>query len=212
MNENILLNKIAIRLYSSKDESDLAYFYDLMNYGEFITKIITLFMTATINDDKERTRYRFEHQLVRANSIGDFSRTIDEIVTGPSAQILSSSIRDFEYKELTKRASEGDWQYESQKLLLNCFGFFGIESNKLNTKSPLRNWFQNFSHLRNKTKGHGSPKIEACSKACIELEESINLIINNFTLFKRNWCYIHRNLSGKYRISNICNKSLVLII
>lgn len=208
MNENILLNKIATRLYSSKDESDLAYFYDLMNYGEFITKIITLFMTASINDDKERTRYRFEHQLVRANSIGDFSRTIDEIVTGPSAQILSSSIRDFEYKELTKRSSEGDWQYESQKLLLKCFGFFGIESNTLNTKSPLRNWFQNFSHLRNKTKGHGSPKIEACSKACIELEESINLIINNFTLFKRNWCYIHRNLSGKYRISNICNKSL----
>lgn len=207
MTENILLNKIQIRLNSSKNESDLAYFYDLMNYGEFITKIMTLFMVSTINDDKERTKYRFEHFLVRANSIGDFSRTLDEILTGPSSQILSSSIRDFEYKELTRRTSEGEWQYDSQKHLVNCFDIFGIEYNKLNTKSPLRNWFQNFSYLRNKTKGHGSPKIESCSKACIELEKSIYLIINNFTLFKRNWCYLYRNLSGKYRISDICNKN-----
>nr|WP_315142072.1 NB-ARC domain-containing protein [uncultured Flavobacterium sp.] len=195
------------RLESSKGESDLAYFYDLMNYGEFITKIITLFMVASINDDKDRTKYRFEHNLIRANSIGDFSKTIDEILTGPSAQILTSTINDFEYKELTKKVSEGDWQFESQKLLLECIEIFGHDVNKLNSKSALRNWFQNFSYLRNKTKGHGAPKIEACSKACVKLEKSIELIINNFTLFKRNACYLYRNLSGKYRVSEISNKS-----
>lgn len=208
MKDNVILNKMSSRLESSKDESDLAYFYDLMNYGEFITKIITLFMVSSINDDKERTRYRFEYNLIRANSIGDFSKTIDEILTGPSAQILTSTINDFEYKELSKRASEGDWQFESQKLLLECIEIFGHEINKINSKSALRNWFQNFSYLRNKTKGHGAPKVESCSKACIKLEKSIDLIINNFTLFKRNWCYLYRNLSGKYRVSDISNKSI----
>lgn len=209
MRDNIMLDKIKSRLESSKDESDLAYFFDLMNYGEFITKIITLYMVSTINDDKERTRYRFEYNLIRANSIGDFSKTIDEILTGPSAQILSSNINDFEFKELTKRASEGEWQYESQKLLIECIEIFGHDVNKLNSKSALRNWFQNFSYLRNKTKGHGAPKLEACSKACIKLEKSINLIVNNFTFFERNWSYLYRNLSGKYRVSSICNKSNV---
>ncbi|MFV8367022.1 NB-ARC domain-containing protein [Flavobacterium sp. XS1P27] len=208
MKDNVILNKMSSRLESSKDESDLAYFYDLMNYGEFITKIITLFMVSSINDDKERTRYRFEYNLIRANSIGDFSKTIDEILTGPSAQILTSTINDFEYKELSKRASEGDWQFESQKLLLECIEIFGHEINKINSKSALRNWFQNFSYLRNKTKGHGAPKVESCSKACIKLEKSIDLIVNNFTLFKRNWCYLYRNLSGKYRVSDISNKSI----
>jgi hypothetical protein len=207
MSNNEILDIMHTRLESSKEESDLAYFYDLMNYGEFITKLITLFMVSTINDDKDRSRYRFEYNLVRANSIGDFSKTIDEILIGPSAQILTSIINDFEYKELTKRASEGDWQFESQKLLIECIEIFGHDINKLNSKSALRNWFQNFSYLRNKTKGHGAPKVETCTKACIKLEESLNLIILNFTLFKRNWCYLYRNLSGKYRVSNICNKS-----
>jgi NB-ARC domain len=209
MRDNVMLDKMNSRLESLKEESDLAYFYDLMNYGEFITKIITLFMVSTINDDKDRTRYRFEYNLIRANSIGDFSKNIDEILTGPSAQILTSTIIDFEYKELTKKASEGDWQFESQKLLLECIEIFGHEVNKINSKSALRNWFQNFSYLRNKTKGHGAPKVETCSRACVKLENSINLIINNFTLFQRNWCYLYRNLSGKYRVSTISNKSLV---
>lgn len=209
MIENILLDKFSARLYSSKEDSDLAYFYELMNYGELITKVISLFLVASINDDKDRTRYRFEHALIRANAIGDFSKAIDDILTGPPAQFLSSAINDFEYKELTKKATQGDWQYDCQLQMLNCLEFFGHQQNKLNSKSALRNWFQNFTCLRNKTKGHGAPKLESCSKACVELEKSIKLILNNFTLFKRNWSYLYRNLSGKYRVSVICNKSNV---
>lgn len=199
--------QMASRLESSKSDSDLAYFYDLLLYGELITKTINLFLVAAINDDNDRTRYRQEYNLVRANSIGDFSRSIDEVLTGPPAQLLASEIRDFELKELVQRASHGEWQYEAQKLLGDTLTIFNIEHNQIPAKSPLRNWFGYFVHLRNKTKGHGATTIEPCSKASPLLERSIQLIISNFTAFKRPWAYLHRNYSGKYRISYLTAKT-----
>lgn len=203
----IPFERIDNRLLSSKDDSDLAYFYDLLLYGEFLTKTISLFLLSAINEDKERTKYRHEHFLVRANAIGDFSKTIDEIVTGPSAQILTSTIRDYELRELTQRSTFGDWQYEAQKLLVESLSIFKIEHNELPIKSPLRSWFQYFTQLRNKTRGHGATRSEPCSEASPKLEESIRLIIDNFTAFKRPWAYLYKNLSGKYRVSALNGSS-----
>lgn len=192
------------RIEASKEDSDLGYFYDLLLYGELLTKTIALYLVSTINEDSERTQYRLEHSLVRANAVGDFSKAIEDIVIGPAAQQLSSAIREYELKELTQRATEGDWQYEAQELLMECLSIFGIEQqDKLPTKSPLRNWFHLFTYLRNKTKGHGAPKIDCCSQACPKLEKAINLIADNFTAFKRSWVYLHRNLNGRYRVSKI---------
>jgi len=191
------------RMISSREDSDLAYFYELLLYGEFITKVISLFLVSAINEDKERTKYRHEHFLARANGIGDFSKIIDEVVTGPSAQILSSSIRDYELKELTQRATGNDWQYDSQSLIVECLKIFKIDHNPLPSKSPLRSWFHYFTQLRNKTRGHGATRSEPSSDACPLLERSIRLIIENFTAFKRPWAYLYKNLSGKYKVSSL---------
>lgn len=195
--------KIKTRLESSKSDSDVAYFYDLLLFGEFTTKIVALYLTSAINEDSERTRYRQEYNLVRANAVGDFAKSIDDILTGPSAQLLSSTIRDYELKELTQRSSAFDWQYRAQSKLYDCFSVFNIEIDPLPMKSPLRNWFGVFSYFRNKTRGHGAPKVEHCSEAVLSLFEAISLITDNFTAFKRPWVYLHQNLNGKYRISTI---------
>ena len=202
----IFFETINNRLESSKQDSDVAYFYDLLLYGEFLTKATSLFLASTINDDKERTRYRQEYALVRANSIGDFAKAIDEIVTGPPAQLITSFIRDYELKELLQRASKGDWQYEAQHLLYACLDVFNINHDPLPIKSPLRNWFSTFAHFRNKTRGHGAPTISKCTQACVLLEKSINLIVKNFSAYKRPWAYLHQNLSGKYRVSWISSR------
>lgn len=201
MKRIIPVKRMIERIESTKGDSDLAYFYDLLLLGELLTKTITLFLVASINEDKERTKYRHEHFLVRASAIGDFSKTIDDILVGPTSQILSSNIREYEFKELTQRVTNGTWQYESLLLLDECLESFKIQRDKLNIKTPLRLWFHLFTLLRNKTKGHGATKLEPCSEVCPKLYNSISLIIDNLSLFKRPWAYFHRNLSGKYRIS-----------
>ncbi|OGU58118.1 MAG: hypothetical protein A2X64_05625 [Ignavibacteria bacterium GWF2_33_9] len=195
--------KFQERLNSSMNDSDVAYFYDLLHQGEFLTKIVTLFLVSNLNNDRERTKYKYEYKLVRANAIGDFSNIIDEIITGPPSELLNSYITDYEFKELTYRSKFNDWQYLAQAKLIDCFTAFNLSVDKIGTKSPLRNWFNIFSNFRNKTRGHGAPKVENCSKAIILLNDSIQLIINNFSAFKRPWAFLHRNLSGKYRISYI---------
>ncbi len=203
MKNFIPFERIESRLISSEQDSDIAFYYDLLLFGEFVTKIISLFLVSAINETTERVKYSHIHSLVRANAIGDFSKIIDEVVTGPSAHFLTSTIQDYELKELTQRSTLNEWQYDAQQLIIDCLDIFKIEHNNFPLKSPLRNWFQFFTHLRNKTKGHGAPRLETCSAACPKLYESIKLIVNNFTAFTRPWAYLYKNLSGKYRVSSL---------
>ncbi len=148
----IFFDKINIRVQASKNESDIAFFYDVLNSGEFLTKVIALYLVSLLNGDKGRTRYREEYSLVRANGIGDFSNTIDRILTGPPAELINSLIREDELDELVRRSSNDDWQYKVQVLLYQCYDAFSITHDKLPIKSALRNWFSAFAHFRNKTK------------------------------------------------------------
>ena len=75
----IPLEQMLRRAKASKDESDTAYFYDLMTIGEMVTKFATLFLVANIEDDVDRTRYRYEYRLVRADGIGVYADIITDI-------------------------------------------------------------------------------------------------------------------------------------
>jgi tetratricopeptide (TPR) repeat protein len=57
--------------------------------------------------------------------------------------------------------------------------------------------------LRNKTRGHGATSSLRASLGAGELHKSIDCIYRNFSLLKRSWADIHRNYSGKYRVSQI---------
>ena len=61
--------------------------------------------------------------------------------------------------------------------------------------------------MRNKTRGHRAPLGQQCAKATEQLESSIKLIKDNLALFSLEWAYLHRNLSGKYRITPFSNKA-----
>lgn len=74
------------RLRITKEDSDIAYFYDLMLFGEFILKMICSGIVAGIEDDPERHRYRIIYNLVRTDGLGDWSKAIDEVLTGTSSQ------------------------------------------------------------------------------------------------------------------------------
>ncbi len=59
------------RVDIAKSESDTTYFHDLTYFGEMLGKLAVAAVLAMIDDDRERTRYRHVHTLVRANGLGD---------------------------------------------------------------------------------------------------------------------------------------------
>ena len=77
------------------------------------------------------------------------------------------------------------------------------ECEALPAKIDGRRWVRDFATLRNKTRGHGAPSSDVLGRLCPHLEESIKHFLEHNT-FKREWAYLHRNLSGKYRITKLC--------
>ena len=198
-----ILARFETRLNSAKTESDNAFFYDLLLYGELIVKITSLFLIANLNEDKDRNRYRHLYRITRAGGIGDFSQVIMEILSGPASGNLSSAISDHELIELNNKIDPHSWQKEALYSLIDCLKLFEIDYTQPSAKTPFRVWFTLFASLRNKTKGHGAPTAEKISKACLLLEKSLSNVVNNLTLFKRPWVFLHLNLNGKYRVSAI---------
>jgi hypothetical protein len=46
-----------------------------------------------------------------------------------------------------------------------------------------------------------------CSQLCPPLESSLHLVTENFSLLNREWAYLHRNLSGKYRVTKLSDEA-----
>lgn len=195
------------RTEASKDESDSSFFYDLITLGEMVTKFTALFLVSSIEDDVERTRYRFEHKLVRADGIGDFSQTITSIATGSPADYLPATVCSTEIKQLNSKVGLSSWQNEALTTLNNVLISLGIQANAPSSKSSLKLWFENFCVLRNKTKGHGSITSEQCHRIVEDLKKSIDCIYDNLGVFKRNWAYLRQNYNGKYRVSEFGGKT-----
>lgn len=192
------------RLKRASEDSDSALFNDLLLAGEMLTKIIGAGLVAGLKKDKDRNRYRFEYQLVRADSIGGWAEVISKVTESGMAQFLCQPIRERELVELSHKGSEGSWQYSAMAQLKECARLLKVsEVQEIPRKYALKNWFFDFATIRNKTRGHGAITATQKSEAIIPLFKSLNLIIENYSLFARPWVFLYQNFSGKYRISRI---------
>ena len=204
MLSNQFIELLFKRAQRSKEESDSGYFFSLLCAGEALAKMMVLGILSAIIDDKERNRYRLEYNLVHKNGLGDWSKILDDALTGPASQYLLEEART-EQREFTQNFKQGNWQYESVFKIKETLNILNISADELPSKLDLRWWMRLFSILRNKTRGHGATKSVDASKAAIPFFQSIEIIYNNFHLFERPWAYLYRNLSGKYRVSSIGN-------
>jgi hypothetical protein len=129
------------------------------------------------------------------------------MLTGPSSQFIFDDFQ-ITQREIAQRQAEGTWQYEAVKLLHSVLGELGVEVERLGPNVALRQWFHWFSLVRNKTRGHGATLGAECARVVARLETSIIYLRDNLTLFSWEWAYLHRNLSGKYRVTPLSDTAL----
>jgi tetratricopeptide (TPR) repeat protein len=194
-----LLNQ---RVEIAKEDSDASMFLHLMYSAEQLAKLIIVGLLACVGDDSLRHRYAQEYRLVRADGIGEWSKALDEILSGPTSQFLFGEIRDFQ-KDLLEQTKEGSWQYDSVNFLNDCLKTIDPKTDRLPIKTQGRNWFTIFTRLRNKTRGHGAIGGNDFSDICVLLEKSISLQFQNLSILNLPWAYLKRNLNGKYKVSSI---------
>lgn len=192
------------RVNIAKQDSDSSLFLALMYLGEAILKTTTLGLIAGIEESGDRNRYRLLHTLVHADGLGDWAKCVDDALTGPASQLLIAPMW-LEQTELLSKNGYGTWQYESVNLIHGCVMQVIKNYEKLPFKVDARRWLNLFTLLRNKTRGHGAQLPGEYYAMCEPLESSIKLYVDNFNLFKRPWAHLHRNWSGKYRITKLTN-------
>jgi hypothetical protein len=196
------IEQVLERAEMAKSDSDFTYFFALLLAAEALAKTMVLGVLAAIADDKDRNRYRLEHQLVRADGIGEWGKAIEDALIGPASQFLLAEARE-EQAELTRLCKLGDWQYDATVELKAVLEHLDIDAEEVPVKSDMKRWLRLFATLRNKTRAHGATQPERATGAAEHLARSIGLVYTNFRLFRRGWAYLHRNLSGKYRVSAI---------
>lgn len=200
--KHVAIAQVIERVELARTESDFTHFFSLLLAAEALAKTIILGIVASIADDKDRNRYRLEHQIVRSDGLGDWGRAIEDALNGPASQFLLTDARE-EQSELTRLCKEGEWQYDATAAIKTALQLLDIESEELPVKSDFKRWFRLFATLRNKTRAHGATQPEKAAKAALYIARSIDLIYQNFCLFRRPWAYLYRNLNGKYRVSAI---------
>ena len=108
-------------------------------------------------------------------------------------------------RDLTQHAGVGDWRRDSVTAIHQASLEVGAPPTEIPTKPPLHLFFHIGATLRNRSRGHGAATTEQCRSACPHLSDALDLLANNLVLFRIPWVYLHRNLSGKYRVSPLLN-------
>ena len=202
MADHLLISRMNDRVLSDREEGDIAYYRALGLQLEYLIKILVCGVIACLNDDPNRHRYSLEYRLVRANAIGDWVDTLTMAITGPASHFFQQESRTL-IQEISQRVDKTDWRYTAVTTLRNIATNLNIDVDNLGPKVSLRQLFTIAVTLRNKTTGHGAPTATQCSQACTPMKESIDLLFTNLSIFQIPWAYLHRNLSGKYRVSSL---------
>jgi len=186
----------------ARQDSDMALFFHLMYAAEQLIKLACTGLIAALCDDVDRHKYRLSHRLVRADGLGEWYAVLDDILNGPASHCLLLEAKT-EQRELTQRCSAGEWQHEAVVQIDACLRLFNPQREGFPFKLEGKRWFLHLTELRNRTRAHGATSPTLCSQLCPPLERSIRLISDNFSLFKREYAYLHKNLSGKYRVTKL---------
>lgn len=207
----IPLSRMWDRVEITKSDSETALMFDLLYLGEMAAKMAVAGLVAGIEDDRERHRYRLEHTLVRANGIGEWSRALTDILTGPASQHLTEAASPLRV-DFTKNYSKSDdsWHRSCLEELEGVCRTLGEDHPPLAQKASLRWWFDTFAWLRNRTRGHGATKSADAARICSPLEASLRTLTDNLLVYQLPWAYLHRTLKGKFRVVSLAGDTTPL--
>ena len=206
MTKQILFKSIDERISREREEGDQTYFNALLFKLEFLIKVVAASIVSCLDEDADRNRYSLEYELVRANSLGVWVDALDSAMVGSQRHVMTHKAQNI-VRDLTEKVSSDSWKYSAVEQLRYAAEKVGVKTDNLSHKVALRSFFDLGVQIRNRTRGHGAPTITQCTQACVQLNESIDLIVQRAEIFRRQWVHLHKCLSGKYHVTSLMNET-----
>ena len=200
-----LFSRIEERVLRDREEGDSSYCTILSLQLEYLTKLTTLAALACVERDPERNRYRLEHRLIRADSVGEWTTVLQETLTGRPAQFIKNSARTHT-AVLNQRVGADDPRHKAVTSMRDACEAVGLKE-QLGAKVALRKLLELGVAFRNHTRAHGATTIDQASAACPHLLEAVRGLQETTSFFHLPWVHLHRNYSGKYRVTDLLNDS-----
>jgi hypothetical protein len=197
-----ILSRMHTRVARAAEDSDTALFYDLLMEGECVLKLITCATLALLEEDASRSIYRLKHRLVRADGLGEWTTVLREAVKGPAARLVVSGGTDH-LKQLSQSVGKDSWQHAAVSRLDEALRILNVAHDPVPQVTDLLRWFELFTQLRNATRAHGATQPATCARLAVPVRESLRQLEQQFSLLQGEWVVLHRNLSGKYRVTAI---------
>lgn len=175
-------------------------FLQIMSYGEKTIKVIILGFIASINEGVHRQRNSLERSALKATGLGTWVELIDRInETSP----LMRSVALVEFQELLDEHGKNTWQYIAVSHLNDALNIVLNRESNLRRRVTMKQWFDLFVQLRNKTRGHGDIPSAMQEAIAEKIFESIELIRNNLSVLKRQWAYLRKTQKQKFHVQGL---------
>src|SRR3954454_4277829 len=82
------VSRMLERANLAREESDTAYFFDLLYLGEMLIKVLVVGLLAGLQPGREQHRYAAISEVVRADSNGKWAVLVDQLASAPPSQHL----------------------------------------------------------------------------------------------------------------------------
>gem|GEM_PF-5996240 len=187
-----------------KKNGDVSYsFLQILSYGEKTIKVIILGFIASINEGVNRRRNALERSALKATALGNWIELIDRI-SETSPLMRSVALADF--REIMEECDRASWQYEAVDLLNNALNILLSSERKLRKRVTLKQWFELYVQLRNKTRGHGSISTSMQKEIAEIVFKSIEIVRSKLSVLNRQWAYLRKTQKQKFHVQGLSDE------
>jgi NB-ARC domain len=187
------------RLSRAANDSDTTHFYDVIAAGELVLKVTVAGLIGSIRRDPSAHQYRLEAGLVRADGLGEWLRALDEVLTGPASEYAAPAAQEAR-RQLTETVVAPDWRKVVLEEVEAAANVISLERPWFR-RAQLRQCFHTFVWIRNKTRGHGAPDLDATARMLPPLSSAVSTLMDELLIAKWPWAVVRRGMTGRFRVT-----------
>lgn len=182
------------RLDRERESSDTALCDSLLKACEFAIRHSTAILVASLPGSQEAgsLRYRMEYRLIRAASIGEWTRALSELLVGPNLAQLNGRYRfsgsqdglSRLVKKLDNRDSKDSWAINFSSGVSKALEHLEEVPSQKGGAPKFVSALNQFSHLRNKMDAHGAPTAAIKGEVAAILNSAVYELLTNLQTLK----------------------------
>lgn len=184
------------RLIRESETSDAAMCDSLLKACEFAIRHSTAVLVASLPGSQEAgsLRYRMEYRLLRAASIGEWTRALSDLLVGPNLVQLNGRFRFSGFqdglsslvKKLNAQDPKDSWAISFSSGIRSALEHLEEVPALLGATKTAKfiSALNEFSHLRNKMDAHGAPTAAVKGEVAAVLNSAVNELLTNLQTLK----------------------------